>query len=246
MFLSFLSYVRCPFAILYCLLSFVFWATVFVVGSLFIKRANFGTMSQAIWCRGILWSAGLTVKVEGVENIPKNGALFFFNHTSLLDIPVVVAALPINLRFVAKKELFKIPFFGYAMKTLGTLPVNRSSHVQAMEMYQQAAQRVRGGLYIALAPEGGRQMEHRIGEFKSGPFILAMRTQLPIIPLVINGAGEALPKRSIGLNCGQWKREIGVRVLPTIDVAGYDFDSRKQLKEKVRCAMIQAFDELQS
>ena len=246
MFLFFLSYIRCPFVLLYSVLSLLFWGTIAVIGSLFIKRKNFGTLSQVGWCKGILWVAGLTVKVEGEENIPKDSALFLFNHTSLLDIPVMVSALPVDLRFVAKKELFQIPFFGQAMESVGTLSIDRSDHTQSRGIYHRVAEKIRNGLYIALAPEGTRQDEDRVGEFKSGPFVLAIEAQLPIVPVVIKGASEALPKKSFQINCGQWRREIRLKILPVTKVTGYSFSSRKELKEKVRGEMIRAFDELQA
>ena len=245
MFLSFLSYIRCPFALIYSVLSFLFWATTAIIGS-FLKKDHIGNLSQQMWCRGILWVAGIRVRVEGTQNIPKGSAIFLFNHASLLDIPVMVIALPVYLRFIAKKELFRIPYFGWAMKSVGTLAIDRSNRSKAINVYQQAAGDIDmdNNLCIALAPEGTRQSGEKLGKFKSGPFIFAIENQLPLVPVVICGANEALPRKSFQMNCGQWKREIMVRILPLTDVTGYSFELRKELKEKVRNEMVQTFEEL--
>ena len=245
MLLSCLSYVRCPFVLLYCVLSLVFLATMAIVGTFFIKTKSFGTLMQKMWCQGILWSAGLRVKVEGEENLPERNAAFLFNHASLLDIPVIAASLPVDLRFAAKKELFKIPIFGQGIKSVGTLPIDRSNRQKTIGVYKEATERVQSdGLSIALAPEGTRQREEALGPFKSGPFIFAIQAQLPIVPVVIKGVREALPKKSLMINCGCWQREITLKILPAIDTRDYPLESRKDLKDKVRHKMVQAFEQL--
>ena len=168
------------------------------------------------------------MKLEGAENIPEGSAAFFFNHTSLLDIPVVAVSLPVDLRFAAKKELFKVPIFGLGMKAIGTLPVDRSNRQKAIGAYREAIDRILNeDLCIAMAPEGTRQIEEKLGPFKSGPFVFAIQAQLPIVPMVIKGTREALPKKSLKINCGQWRREITLKVLPATDTKGYDFQSEK-------------------
>lgn len=189
------------------------------------------------------WSCrmfGVHIRVEGLENIPAGGFLYVFNHTSFFDIFAMVAVLP-NVRFGAKIELFKIPAFGPAMRRLGVLPIDRGNKEQVFEIYRDAQDRMKNGERFALAPEGTRQTEEKLGSFKAGPFVFAINTGAPIVPIVIRHASEILPKHHVLPNWGTWRREIIVRVLPPVDSTPYTISQRPLLQEKVRNAMLPYF-----
>lgn len=179
---------------------------------------------------------GVKLHLEGIENLPSTGGVVLFNHTSFFDIFALAATIP-DLRFGAKIELFKIPFFGFAMRRIGTLPIARQRREEVFRIYDEALGRLKAGQKFALAPEGTRQPEERLGPFKAGPFIFAINAGAPLIPVVIQNAGSILPKHDWLPNMGTWSREITVRVLPPVQTTGFVLDERPRLQETVRHRM---------
>jgi len=210
--------------------------------ALVFRNRKLDTWIIQFWSKGICFFVGLRLRVTGLENIPPGGVLFVFNHQSLLDIPVIHAGIPRDFRFGAKLELFSIPIFGQAMKSMGALPIARSNRAEAVQVLESAAQRMNEGLSFILAPEGTRQREARIGEFKSGPFIMAIQAKRPVVPVVIKNIQQVLPKKALLMNSKNWVTTINVRVLPPVNGAEFNFDNRDELKNLVRAAMVREYD----
>lgn len=182
------------------------------------------------------WMFGVKVRVEGAENLPKEGGVVLFNHTSFFDIFALAAGVP-DIRFGAKIELFKIPFFGFAMRRVGTLPIARQRREEVFKIYEEAEGRLRNGQKFALSPEGTRQNEEKLGSFKSGPFIFAINAGAPLIPVVIRNAAGILPKHHLLPNTGRWTREIVLHILPPVETRGFTIDQRPVVQERVRMKM---------
>ncbi|MGE3756278.1 MAG: lysophospholipid acyltransferase family protein, partial [Pseudobdellovibrionaceae bacterium] len=113
------------------------------------------------------------IRVHGKENLPKAGGLVLFNHQSLIDI-IILQYITGRIKFGAKIELFKVPFFGPAMRLSGMLPIARDNVQDVIRVYKEAEARAAQGELFALAPEGTRQKVDQLGPFKSGPFIFAI------------------------------------------------------------------------
>ncbi|MBX3041105.1 MAG: 1-acyl-sn-glycerol-3-phosphate acyltransferase, partial [Bdellovibrionaceae bacterium] len=141
----------------------------------------------------------------------------------------------------AKIELFKIPVFGFAMRRIGILPIDRRNREGVFRVYREAQIRMQQGERFALAPEGTRQDEERLGPFKSGPFVFAINTGAPVVPVVIRNASQILPKHSLFPNMGTWKRRIRLSVLPAVSTQSMKLDDRPILQEKVRTEMLPFF-----
>lgn len=190
-----------------------------------------------------LWACrmfGVRPSVRGLENLPQGqGFVVLFNHTSFFDIFALSGSIP-GLRFGAKIELFKIPFFGAAMRRVGTLPIDRSRKEDVFRVYEEASQRFREGARIALAPEGSRSLDGRLMPFKSGPFIFAIKAQVPLVPVVIHGASVILSKRSFLPNKTQWTRNIDLEVLPPLPTLNKKVEDRPELQRLAHEAMTQA------
>lgn len=183
--------------------------TVILMGAL--KRDDAVTFWMAFWSKAVLWFYGVEVKHSGLEKLPAaGGAILLFNHQSHFDVPAVTAFSGRRLRYGAKIELFKIPFFGPAIRASGCLPIARENRAEVLRIYEEASQKFREGVIFALAPEGTRQNGPVIGAFKKGPFIFATRSQVPVVPVVIEGADRVMPKSSLLVNIGKWKRTIQV------------------------------------
>jgi len=201
------------------------------------------------WARTCLRLYGVRVEVHGLEHVVLDrGVLFLFNHQSHFDILCLYSHMPKRMRFGAKIELFKIPFFGRAMRAVGTLPIARSDRSETFRIYREAESRFSENMSFALAPEGTRQAQPVIGPFKKGPFIFAQNAHAVIQPVVIRGAHEVLPKGSLLPNRNQRERLIHMRFLPAVDTRSYP-DSKpglEKLIDDVREQTCVAYSEMQA
>ena len=197
------------------------------------------------WSGLPLWLGGVSLELRGGENWPRGtGFLVLFNHTSWMDILAICAGLPEVPRFGAKIELFRIPFFGAAMRSCGVLPIERNQRTKVLNTYKEAESRAQAGESFALAPEGTRQVGHELGTFKRGPFIFAVGAQMPVLPVVIAGAQEVMAKGAWGINVGRWRRKIILEILPPISTAGKTEEDIPGLQEQTRSAMAAVYARL--
>ncbi|MBM2805573.1 MAG: 1-acyl-sn-glycerol-3-phosphate acyltransferase [Deltaproteobacteria bacterium] len=160
------------------------------------------------WTWIILRVAGIRLKVDGLENVdPKRQYVFIVNHQSNIDIPVLVQALAeFQLRWMAKKELLRVPFFGWAMWATKHVTVDRSDPQDAVKSLARAKERLGAGISLVIYPEGTRSRDGRLQRFKKGGFLLAVQANTPIVPVTVNGSAKLLP-------AGAWRLRPG-----TIDI----------------------------
>ncbi len=197
-----------------------------------------------IWALIINFLARIDVKILGTTNIPQEGCLFVFNHLSLFDIPVIQSVINKRVRFGAKKELFKIPIFGQAMAIAGALKIDRGDRADAIRTLREASRRMREkNESFILAAEGTRQKENKLGDFKSGPFILAIETQCLIVPVVVSGTYKVLPKKNLFFDLTK-RHKVYVEFLKPISTHGYNVDQRHEFKDMIRGQMLEAFERL--
>jgi 1-acyl-sn-glycerol-3-phosphate acyltransferase len=170
------------------------------------------------WCRLAARVAGARVTFEGLEHLqPGIGYVIVANHQSLLDIPVTVGLLPLSIRMLAKKELFRIPVFGPAMRAGGHVSIDRDDLRSAAASLAEARRRVREhGICIMIYPEGTRCPDGRVQPFKRGAFRTAHQLGAPLLPVAIAGTHRILPKKSSRFTPGP----VRVIVMPPIDVSG--------------------------
>lgn len=186
----------------------------------FVAQPALGTLVIRVWSWIILRTAGIRFQVEGLENLPAESGIVVFNHTSHFDIPVLMQALPRHIRFGAKVELFKIPVFGSTMRLFGMLPIERSQREKVLDLYKKSVPRVKNGEWFCLAPEGTRQSGKELGAFKKGPFIFAIAAQCSVVPVVLRGLSDVLPKGEWIVNRGKWNACVVVEILPPISATG--------------------------
>lgn len=151
------------------------------------------------WAKAILASSPFwSLTVEGQNNIqPGKHYVIISNHQSMLDIFAALGGLPIPFKFMAKKELFPIPFIGWHMALAGYIPIQRSSPQSGKEALAAAKKWLHKGMSVLFFPEGTRSLDGKIGNFKSGAFRAAEECGIEILPCVMVGTGEALPKKSL-------------------------------------------------
>lgn len=244
--LNLLAYIRSPIVTLIGgIFTLIQSAIVIVVAGVTRSRRAIDFACVDMWARPMLWMNGVRLEIRGDENLKGSdkGFLILFSHSSNFDIPVLFC-LPHSFRFAAKIELFKIPFFGRAMKMCGVLPIDRGDRGKVMRIYDEAIARVNRGECFALAPEGTRQKEPVIGAFKRGPFIFATNAGADLLPVVIAGAFEVMPKNTIWINMGCWKRKVIMQILPRVSTAGVNPDDVGPVMSRVRQDMESVFKRL--
>lgn len=216
-----------------------------IASLLTIIASIFGPYSRAVyyistyWTKILLISAGVKLEIFGLENIDKNKSYIFVgNHQSHFDVPAVFSILPFTARFMTKKELFKIPVFGWAMKAAGTIKIDRSDHSQSIASMNEALEKIKNGVSVIIFPEGTRSADGKIGPFKKGGFVLAIKGEIPIIPVSISGSRFILPKHSLRVNPGKIKLVFG----EPISTIGLTYQDREKLSEKTRKFIIDNFE----
>jgi len=186
------------------------------------------------WIHAVLAVCGVHVEARGLENVrPDQPAVYMSNHQSNFDVAAIVETLPVDWRFVAKRELVLIPIFGWALALGGHVIIDRSKREEAVRSLRRAAERIRAGTNVIIFPEGTRSETGELREFKSGGFHLAMQAGVPIIPVSVSGSREITPKRSLKIRGGRIRVVYG-KPIPTADVATED---RERLKAEVRRAI---------
>ncbi len=166
-------------------------------GKLFHALAKF-------WARWILKVCGVKVVLEGSDHVDfTRSYIYVSNHLSQFDIPAVLSSIPDQIRIVYKKELEKIPIFGWGLKYGKTyIGINRGKGQDAIQSLEEAANKIRTGASVLLFGEGTRSPDGKLKQFKRGPFNLAIRAGVPIVPVTINGSFNILPKKSFRIRPG--------------------------------------------
>lgn len=194
-------------------LAFMFLFPAVLVAGIVDDSGNWIHRLGRLWARIIIRTSGVKIEIQGHGHIPAGKPVIFAcNHASQLDIPIVHEALPVQFRFVVKKELFKIPLFGFALHHAGYIPIDRSGGKAALRSLQEAAERVKKGTPIVIFPEGTRSPDGRLMPFKVGGILIAIKAGCPIVPVAISGSHNVLPKGSIRVRPGRIKVTFGLPV----------------------------------
>ena len=171
------------------------------------------------------------VQISGSENIAADGVyVIVSNHQSVADIPVI-SHLKTDTKWLAKAELFRIPIVGWMLRMAGDIAIERSDPRQAAKALLQCAQYLRQRCSVVFFPEGTRSSDGELLAFNDGPFRLAIREQVPILPLVVHGSGLALPKGSPMIGGTD---DIILRILKPISVEGWTGKQASLLRDAVR------------
>ena len=221
---------------------YTLWScTKIIIGSFIVK--NYRPYIDRImnkWARRLLGLIGVTTNVIGIGNIPGKGerpVIVMCNHSSLYDIPVAINALNTSFRFVAKRELFKLPIFGSAIRKAEFVSIDRKNRDQAVKDLEDAKSKMLDGITLWMAPEGTRSKDGKLGKFKRGAFHIAIDTNALILPIAIKDIHKVQAGEDLSLYLNQ---EIQVEICKPVDAADYDESQRQKLVEEVRNRMLKA------
>jgi len=147
-----------------------------------------------LWARSCVWASGSKLTVRGAENLHKQPvAVYAANHTSYMDTPVIFAALPFQFRILAKKELWSMPFIGWYLGRSGQIPIDTENPRATLSSLGVAVKALRVGMPLFVFPEGSRTPDGELQTFLSGAAYLAIRAQVPLVPIALSGVYDLLP-----------------------------------------------------
>ena len=171
------------------------------------------------------------IHISGRENVNADQVyVIVSNHQSMADIPLI-AHLKLDTKWLAKAELFRLPLVGWMLRMAGDVPVDRSGRREGAKAMLQCARYLRQHCSVVFFPEGTRSRDGQVLPFNEGPFHLAIREQVPILPLVVEGSGAALPRHSWIFGETQ---DIHLRVLEPVSVSGWNIKQVPALRDAVR------------
>jgi 1-acyl-sn-glycerol-3-phosphate acyltransferase len=183
------------------------------------------------------------VTVEGREKIDNKQAYIIIpNHQSMLDI-VFFNMLRHRLRWVSKIEIFRVPLVGQEMRMVKYIEIERGNKQSVIKMMEKCVSSLHEGISIVIFPEGTRSLNGEIGRFKTGAFQLAIKTDKPLLPVLIDGTGDILPKK--GMIFGKY-RNVRLRVLDPIFPGQFGTGDPDELAVRVQSMMVDAMKELRS
>ena len=224
------------------LLTLLWWTIMVPLDALWAFPWTFITDRIDALYRSAMWIALAGVRIAGVRwSVRGNEQLdlsqnyiFMSNHVSNLDPPLLIPLLPHRVTIMVKKELFRLPILGRAMRMADCVPIDRHNREAAIASVREAEEIIRRGHHMVVYPEGTRSRDGKLLPFKKGPFYMAMETGVPIVPITLLGTETLLPKGKFFVKPG----EVEVVFHPPVDPSR--FNDRDELVAAVRSAIASA------
>jgi 1-acyl-sn-glycerol-3-phosphate acyltransferase len=227
--------------IVWVILVTFFLGILVIVVAMFSKKGNMPHLIARIWGRSILYVSRVHVNIKGLEHIPAGrSCILMANHQSNFDIPVLLGRLPVQFRWLAKQELFRIPIFGRGMRGCGYISIDRTNRKLAFQSLKQAARKIREGVSVLIFPEGTRSRDGKIRPFKKGGFVLSVDSGVPIVPIIIYGTYPIMPKGRLLVK----SQDVHMEILAPINTSEYTRKTKDELMEKVRTTICETFDRM--
>lgn len=208
--------------------------TIALLVSLVEKSGRVQHRMARIWARGCLWASWSRVTVVGVENFRKQKvAVYASNHTSYMDTPVIFASLPFQFRILAKKSLWEWPFIGWWLQRSGQMPIDTANPHATLSSLGGGVKALRSGMPLFVFPEGGRTTVGQLQPFLSGAAYMAIRAQVPLVPLALSGVYDLLPIHTHHF----YPSKLTLLVGEPIDTKGMTVRQIDELTERMRAAI---------
>jgi 1-acyl-sn-glycerol-3-phosphate acyltransferase len=196
----------------------------------------------AWWAASICKAGGVEVAVAGSEQLdPETPYIFAANHQSQFDILVLQGFLGVDFRWLAKKELFRVPIWGPAMRRAGYIPIDRSHGRQAIKSLNEAAQKIAAGTSVIIFPEGTRSRDGKLHDFKAGAMVLAIKSGVPIVPVAILGTYQILPKGKLMMTPGKVQIRVGLPI-ETINCNSKDKHKLARVSQEAVAELLKTHD----
>jgi len=231
--------IRTVYIFLYVLPATAVFGIIAIVVSFFSRTGNPVHIIARIWSKSILFVSGIEVFVAGLANIDTSKSyIYMSNHRSNFDIPVLLGCLPIQFRWLAKAELFKIPIFGRAMQGAGYVKIDRTNRESAFKSIDEVAAKMKNGVSVMIFPEGTRSQDGNLKPFKKGGFVMAVDTGAPIVPVILRGTRSIMAKGSWRINPGK----VTLSIEKPIDTSDSTRDTKDDLIKNVRNVICEVYE----
>ena len=212
----------------------VICGSVSLLASFVEKNGRMQHRIARFWARSVIWGTGCSITVRGRENLrSQSAAVYASNHTSYMDTPVIFGALPFQFRILAKKELWPIAFIGWYLDRSGQIPIDTANPHATMSSLAGGVKALRSGMPLFVFPEGGRTATGALKPFLSGAAYLAIRAQVPLVPIALTGVYDLLPIHTRHLYPG----ELTVTVGEPIETKGMTVRQTEELNARLRAAI---------
>lgn len=227
------AYHTIKFWIVIVLLSIIL-GTVAVLVRVFDSSSNLSHRVSSLWGRWLCAFNGIQVDIEGLEHVRKDQAqIFVANHQGFFDIFALSGFLPVQIRWVAKSSLFKIPFMGWAIWASGYIPVVRGDRKKSYQAFMATIEKLKAGNSIVIFPEGTRSLDGTIGPFKKGGTLLSVRSGAPLVPVTLLGTGSIIRKGSCIIKPGRIQIIISPPIASQAVIDGKEEDVLQNLRDTI-------------
>ncbi|MDW3194170.1 MAG: lysophospholipid acyltransferase family protein [Cytophagales bacterium] len=190
-------------------------------------------MARNQWGKVILWIAGLKLSIKGQSELDfSQPRIYVANHSSYMDIPCLFAGLPVNLYFIAKAEVKKIPFVGIFMMATKMIFLDRGSRQKSINSMNSAGELIKKGKSVLVFPEGTRSRTGSLQTFKKGAFMLAYNSGLSVVPVHLEGTNHVMPSDSLSIKPGKVQMTIGT------PISSSDFSDVQSFMDSTKASML--------
>lgn len=228
-----------PFYLVFLILNTIAVCLTIIIISPFDKKGNTVHYIGKFWSLLNIFLSGTRLTIRGKEKINTNLThIIMSNHQSLFDVWALIGKIPLQIRWIVKAEIRKIPIFGYTLERMGHIYVDRKKRAAAYSSLETAAGKIKNGTSVIIFPEGTRSNDGHLLKFRMGGIIMALKSGVPILPVTVNGSRFVLPKNTLALMPGK----IEVVVGDMIDASTYDENHKNELMEKIRSAIHENLD----
>jgi 1-acyl-sn-glycerol-3-phosphate acyltransferase len=228
-----------PFYLMFLILNTIVVCLTIIIISPFDKKGNTVHYIGKFWSLLNIFLSGTRLTIRGKEKINTNLThIVMSNHQSLFDVWALIGKIPLQIRWIVKDEIRKIPIFGYTLERMGHIYVDRKKRAAAYISLETAAGKIKNGTSVIIFPEGTRSNDGHLLKFRMGGIIMALKSGVPILPVTVNGSRFVLPKNTLALMPGK----IEVVVGDVIDASTYDENNKNELMEKIRSAIHENLD----
>jgi 1-acyl-sn-glycerol-3-phosphate acyltransferase len=211
-----------------------FFGTLALLASLVAKTGRTQHRIAQVWAKACLRISGASLTIQGAENLHKHPvAVYAANHTSYMDTPVVFSALPFQFRILARKDLWSLPFIGWYLNRSGQIPINTENPRATLSSLGAGVKALRSGMPLFVFPEGSRTPNGDLQAFLAGAAFLAIRAQVPLVPVALSGVYDLLPIHTRHFYPGELVLKAGT----PIDTTGMTMRQTDELTARLRSAI---------
>ena len=216
------------------------FGTAALIASLWAKTGRTQHRIARAWARVCVWISGARLTVRGGEKLRRHPvAVYASNHTSYMDTPVVFSTLPFQFRILAKKELWSMPFIGWYLNRSGQIAVDTDNPRATLSSLSAGVKALKNGMSLFIFPEGSRTPDGELKTFLAGAAYLAIRAQVPVVPIALSGVYDLLPIHASHF----FPCEVTLTAGEPIETVGMTIRQTDELTERLRAAIAEMLKE---